>query len=346
MTSTAWLASARVTKVTSGFSRGSRWQRSADISMVVIPADAIWAIASSIRARAKSRDEIIRVTTPNCGTRRAAVGYAHMTTAHLDAPRIQLPRRRLVIVTAGLLLSMALSALDTSIVATAMPRIIAELSGLQFYAWVTTAYLVTSTTVIPISGKLGDLFGRKRFVQGGMIGFLVASALCGLAGSMPQLVVARAIQGIFGGFLTSSVVSSMADLYTPATRAKIQGVFMSVFATAAIAGPILGGILTDTLGWRYVFYVNLPLGILATVVVALTMPQVPTRSSWRNIDARGAILLTAGLVPLLIALSETRDAGWTSPVVLGLLAFAAVMLALFVWAEAGAEHAIIPLPLF
>src|SRR4051812_13857718 len=217
MTSTPCLASARVTKVTSGFSRGSRWQRSADISMVVIPADAIWAIASSTRARAKSRDEIIRVTTPICGTRRAAVGYAHMTTAHLDAPRIQLPRRRLVIVTAGLLLSMALSALDTSIVATAMPRIIAELSGLQFYAWVTTAYLVTSTTVIPISGKLGDLFGRKRFVQGGMIGFLVASALCGLAGSMPQLVVARAIQGIFGGFLTSSVVSSMADLYTPAT---------------------------------------------------------------------------------------------------------------------------------
>src|SRR6185503_8621866 len=137
----------------------------------------------------------------------------------LDAPRIDLPRKRLMVVTFGLLLSMMLSALDTSIVATAMPRIIAELSGLEYYAWVTTAYLVTSTTIIPISGKLGDLFGRKRFIQGGMIGFVAASALCGIAQSMPQLVAARALQGVFGGFLTSSALGSMADLYLPATRA-------------------------------------------------------------------------------------------------------------------------------
>jgi EmrB/QacA subfamily drug resistance transporter len=264
----------------------------------------------------------------------------------IDRPRIDLPRSRLVVVTAGLLMSMALSALDTSIVATAMPRIIDELAGLEYYAWVTTAYLVTSTTIIPISGKLGDLFGRKRFVQGGMIGFLIASALCGLAGTMPQLVAARAVQGVFGGFLTSSVVASMADLYLPATRAKIQGIFMSVFATASIAGPVLGGILTDTLGWRWVFYVNLPLGLLAFTVVALSMPRIPTSSSWRHIDIRGSVLLTAGLVPFLIALSETRDAGWTSPVVLGLLAIAAAMLSLFVWAEARAEHPIMPLRLF
>lgn len=264
----------------------------------------------------------------------------------MDRPRIDLPRPKLIVVTAGLLLSMALSALDTSIVATAMPRIIAELSGLEYYAWVTTAYLVTSTTIIPISGKLGDLFGRKRFVQVGMIGFLISSALCGLAGSMPQLVIARAVQGIFGGILTSSVVASMADLFLPATRAKVQGIFMSVFATASIAGPILGGILTDTLGWRYVFYVNLPLGLLASVVVALTMPRIETRSTWRHIDIRGALLLTAGLVPLLSALSETRDAGWTSPIVLGLLAVAVVMLSLFVWAERRAEHPIMPMKLF
>src|SRR4051812_264774 len=241
---------------------------------------------------------------------------------------------------------MALSALDTSIVATAMPRIISELSGLEYYAWVTTAYLVASTTIIPISGKLGDLFGRKRFVQVGMIGFLFSSALCGFAGSMPELVIARAVQGIFGGFLTSSVVASMADLYLPATRAKIQGVFMSVFATASIAGPILGGILTDTLGWRYVFYVNIPLGLLASAVVALTMPRMPTSSTWRHIDVRGAVLLAAGLVPLLSALSETREAGWTSPIVLGLLALAVAMLSLFVWAERRAEHPIMPLVLF
>lgn len=263
-----------------------------------------------------------------------------------DRPRIDLPRSKLIVVTAGLLLSAAMSALDTSIVATAMPRIIAELSGLDYYAWVTTAYLVTSTTIIPISGKLGDLFGRKRFVQVGIVGFLITSALCGIAGSMPQLVIARAVQGIFGGFITSSVFASMADLFLPATRAKIQGVFASVFATASIAGPIVGGILTDTLGWRWVFYVNIPLGIIASVIVAMTMPRIATRSTWRNIDARGAVLLTAGIVPLLVALSETREAGWTSPLVLGLFGVAVVMLALFVWAERNIAHPIMPLTLF
>lgn len=264
----------------------------------------------------------------------------------LDRPKIDLPRARLTIVTFGLLLSAAISALDTSIVATAMPRIIGELSGLEYYAWVTTAYLVTSTTIIPISGKLGDLFGRKRFVQVGIIGFLLSSAVCGFAASMPQLVIARAVQGIFGGFVTSSVFASFADLYLPATRAKIQGLFASVFATASIAGPILGGILTDTLGWRYVFYVNIPVGLIASVIVAFTMPRIRTSSSLRHIDLRGALLLTAGLVPLLSALSETRDAGWTSPIVLGLLAVAVVMLTLFVIAERSAEHPIMPMHLF
>ena len=241
---------------------------------------------------------------------------------------------------------MALAALDTSIVATAMPRIITELSGLEYYAWVTTAYLVASTTIIPISGKLGDLFGRKRFVQVGSAGFLIASIFCGFSQSMPQLVISRAVQGIFGGFLTSSVAASMADLYMPATRARMQGIFMSVFATASIAGPILGGILTDALGWRYVFFVNIPLGIIASTLVALTMPKIATTSTWRHIDGRGAALLAAGLVPLLVALSETRDAGWTSPIVLGLLVLAVVMLSLFVWAEQRADHPIMPLALF
>src|SRR5258706_589443 len=154
----------------------------------------------------------------------------------------------------------AMFALDSSIVATAMPRIISELAGLEYYAWVTTAYLVTSTTVIPIAGKLGDLFGRKRFLQGGTVGFLLTSALCGFAQTMPQLVAARALQGLFGGMLTASAIASMGDLFMPVTRAKIQGLFASVFAVANISGPIVGGLLTDTLGWRYIFYVNIPVG--------------------------------------------------------------------------------------
>jgi EmrB/QacA subfamily drug resistance transporter len=263
-----------------------------------------------------------------------------------DGARIPLPRRQLTFVTIGMLLSMMLSALDTSIVATAMPRIIAELSGLEYYAWVTTAYLVTSTTIIPISGKLGDLFGRKRFLQAGTLGFLVASALCGLAQSMPELIVARAIQGVFGGFLTSSAMASLADLYVPATRAKMQGVFMSVFAVAAIGGPILGGFLTDELGWRSIFYVNIPVGIIAMTVIALSMPRVRTVGKVGHIDVRGAVLLAAGLVPLLIALTEMRQEGLASASVAGLLGVAFVMLAAFVWTERSVDHPIMPLELF
>lgn len=262
-----------------------------------------------------------------------------------DRPRIELDRTRLVVVTFGLLLSMVLSALDSSIVATAMPRIIADLSGLEYYAWVTTAYLVTSTTIIPISGKLGDMFGRKNFLQVGTIGFLAASALCGIAPSMPLLVVARAVQGVFGGFLTSSAFATTADLFLPATRAKIQGVFASMFAIAAIAGPILGGILTDTLGWRWVFYVNIPFGIVAFTIVALTMPRIRTHGTLRQVDVRGAVLLTAGIVPLLSALSETR-AGGSAAIVAVLFALAAVMLAAFVWVELRVEHPIMPLRIF
>lgn len=264
---------------------------------------------------------------------------------HEEHPRIRLERTQLAVVTFGLLLSMVLSALDSSIVATAMPRIVADLAGLEYYAWVTTAYLVTSTTIIPISGKLGDLFGRKNFLQVGTIGFLVSSALCGIAPTMPLLVAARAVQGIFGGLLTSSAFATSADLYLPATRAKIQGVFASMFAIAAIAGPILGGILTDTLGWRWVFYVNIPFGIIAFAIVAMTMPRITTHGTLRQIDVRGAVLLTAGLIPLLSALSETR-AGGSTAVVAALFVVAAVMLGAFVWAEQRAEHPIMPLKLF
>jgi EmrB/QacA subfamily drug resistance transporter len=241
---------------------------------------------------------------------------------------------------------MAMFALDSSIVATAMPRIISELAGLEYYAWVTTAYLVTSTTVIPIAGKLGDLFGRKRFLQGGIVGFLATSALCGFAQTMPQLVAARALQGLFGGMLTASAIASMGDLFMPVTRAKIQGLFASVFAVANISGPIVGGLLTDTLGWRYIFYVNIPVGIVASAIVARSMPRIRTSATWRNIDVRGAALLAAGLGPLLVALTVTREAGWTSPLVLGLLAVALVLLTLFVIAETRTAHPIMPLSLF
>ncbi len=254
--------------------------------------------------------------------------------------------RRLAVLTVGTMLGLLLAALDQTIVGTALPRIVAELKGLDFYAWVVTAYLVTGTTMLPIAGKLGDLFGRKPFMLAGMIGFVAASALCGFSQNMVELVIFRGLQGVFGGLLFASVFTVIADLYPPRTRARIQGLFGGVFGLASILGPTAGGYLTDNFGWRWVFYVNLPVGIVAVIVVALTMPFVQTRASWRNIDFAGSITLAAGLAPLLIALSITRDHAWTSPEVAGLLAIAVVMLAAFFLIEQRSQDPIVPFTLF
>lgn len=255
---------------------------------------------------------------------------------------------KLVLVTVGIGLAMFLAALDQTIVGTALPRIVAELQGLEVYAWVLTAYLVTSTTMTPISGKLGDLFGRKPLLIAGMIGFVLASALCGQAGDMTALIASRGLQGIFGGILFSSVFASIADLYPPARRAKIQGMFGGIFGIASVVGPVVGGYLTDNLSWRWIFYVNVPVGAIAIAFVALTMPQVrlAARKTWRDIDIAGAALLSAGLVPMLIGVSITRDHAWTSPEVLGLLALSAVALIAFVLVERRVREPLVPLALF
>jgi EmrB/QacA subfamily drug resistance transporter len=254
--------------------------------------------------------------------------------------------RRLVLATAGVMLALLLASLDQTIVGTAMPRIIADLNGLDYYAWVTTAYLVTSTVVVPIAGKLGDMFGRKPFLLTGMIGFVLASALCGLAQNMAELVAFRGIQGLFGGFLFASVFTVIGDLYPPDRRGRIQGVFGGVFALSSIVGPTIGGYLTDTWTWRYVFYVNVPVGIAAVAVVALFLPYVRSKAVWRDIDFLGAFLLAAGLVPVLIALSITKDHAWTDPMVVGLLGGGILMLILFFFQERRDEHPIVPFHLF
>src|SRR6202171_4002655 len=225
-------------------------------------------------------------------------------------------------------------------------RIVADLNGLDRLAWVTTAYLVTSTTMTPIAGKLGDLFGRKPFLLAGMIGFVVASAVCGLSQDMTQLIVFRGIQGIFGGVLFATVFSVIGDLFAPSQRARAQGLFGGVFGLASIVGPTAGGFITDHWNWRWVFEVNIPVGIVAVAVVLAGLPYVKSKASWRDIDFWGAITLAAGVVPLLIALTITRDHAWTSPEVMGLLALAAVMLVAFVVIEGRAAHPIVPLPLF
>jgi EmrB/QacA subfamily drug resistance transporter len=258
----------------------------------------------------------------------------------------EMTRSARILATVGVGLALFLAALDQTIVGTALPRIVAELNGLDYFAWVATAYLVTSTTLTPIAGKLGDLFGRKPFLLAGMIGFVLASALCGQAQNMTELVGFRGLQGVFGGVLFASVFATIGDLYLPAERAKLQGVFGGIFGIASVVGPTVGGYLTDNLSWRWVFYVNVPVGILAIVAVFLTLPSVRHAASWRDIDFAGAFTLAATLVPLLIALSITRDHDVTSPEVLGLLLVAAVMGVIFFVIERRTDHPVVPFDLW
>jgi EmrB/QacA subfamily drug resistance transporter len=258
----------------------------------------------------------------------------------------ELHGRRLVLVTVGIMLALFLAALDQTIVGTALPRIVAELNGLEYYAWVLTAYLVTSTIMTPISGKLGDLFGRKPLLLIGMIGFVLASALCGQARDMMQLVAFRGIQGVFAGVLFSSVFASIADIFTIERRTRIQGLFGGIFGIASVVGPTIGGYLTDNVGWRWVFYVNVPVGIAAVLFVFFTMPRTAHQATWRDIDFIGAGALAAGLAPILVAFSITRDHSWGSPEVLGLLIAGAAMLAVFYVLERRTDHPIVPFELF
>ncbi|MDQ6636651.1 MAG: MFS transporter [Candidatus Dormibacteraeota bacterium] len=261
-------------------------------------------------------------------------------------PASNLTRGQKIFATAGVMLALLLASLDQTVVGTAMPRIISELNGLEYYAWVTTAYLVSSTIVVPIAGKLGDMFGRKPFLLTGMVGFVLASALCGLSQNMFQLTLFRAIQGLFGGMLFATVFTVLADIFPPEQRVKLQGVFGGVFGLSSVIGPTLGGWLTDGLGWRWVFYVNLPVGILAVAVVALGLPYVRSHANWRQIDFLGGAVLAAGLVPLLIALSITNTHAWTSPEVLGLLLLAGVLLISFFFVERRASEPVVPFQLF
>ncbi len=257
-----------------------------------------------------------------------------------------LSRKRVILATAGTMLALLLAALDQTIVGTAIPRIVADLNGLDRLAWVTTAYLVTSTTMTPIAGKLGDLFGRKPFLLVGMIGFVAASAFCGLAQDMTQLILFRGIQGIFGGVLFATVFTVIGDLFPPEQRGRLAGLFGAVFGLSSIVGPTAGGFITDHWSWRWVFEVNVPVGLVAVLVVLAGLPYVRSKASWRDIDFWGALTLAAGIVPLLIALSITRDHAWTSPQVSGLLALSAVMLATFIFVESRVEQPIVPLHLF
>jgi EmrB/QacA subfamily drug resistance transporter len=259
----------------------------------------------------------------------------------------ELPRARVFATMAGALLTLLLAALDQTIVGTAMPRIIAELQGFERYAWVATAYMVASTAVVPIVGKLSDLYGRRPFFLGGVVAFLAASALCGASADMTQLIVFRGLQGIGAGMIMAMTLTVIGDLFPPAQRGRIQGLFAAVWGVSSVIGPPIGGYLTDSLSWRWVFYVNLPVGLIALAVLFLTFPTIAANRTNRSIDCAGAATLLLWVIPLLLALSWGGTTyAWGSPQVLGMLGLAVVGVAAFLLAELRAAEPILPLTLF
>ena len=269
-----------------------------------------------------------------------------MASAIDPVPPAPLSHRQILIAFSGLVLAMLLAALDSTIVSTALPTIVGELGGLDHLAWVVTVYLLAQTIVTPIYGKLGDLYGRKIVLQSATVLFLIGSALCGLSQNMTQLIVFRAIQGLGGGGLAVTTQAVVGDIVPPRDRGRYQGIFGAVFGLASIAGPLVGGYFTTHLSWRWIFYVNLPLGLGALVVLAITLPSLERRVV-RSIDYAGAALLAVVLssITLVSDLGGTSYA-WSSPLTIGLIAVSVLALVLFTAVERRATEPVLPLHLF
>jgi EmrB/QacA subfamily drug resistance transporter len=262
-----------------------------------------------------------------------------------DAPVHVDPRARTEILIA-ILLALFLSALDQTIVGTALPTIVTQLHGNNYYTWVVTIYLLTATISGPIYGKLSDLFGRRPMVMIGVSLFLVGSALSGLSQEMWQLVAARGLQGLGAGAIFPIALAVIGDLITPAERGKYQGLFGAVFGISALIGPALGGFLTDNVGWHWVFFVNLPIGVVALFIIWRLLPPIKHPERARSIDYLGSAVFTAALVPILIGLTNKQTMDWTNPQVGGLVLLGLVLSAVFVWVESRASEPILPLSLF
>ena len=220
-------------------------------------------------------------------------------------------QRQVLVAFGAIMLATLLAALDQTIVATALPEIADDLNGFRNLSWVVTAYLLTTTVTVPLYGKLSDLYGRRRLFVVSISIFLLGSALCGIAQSMGELIAFRALQGVGAGGLIPLSQAAIADLFSPRERGRYQGYIGAMWATAAVAGPLLGGMLTDAASWRWIFLINLPLGALALVVVVKTM-RMPTQVREHSIDYAGAVLLSLGVTTILLA------ASWGGPATRGI----------------------------
>jgi EmrB/QacA subfamily drug resistance transporter len=249
---------------------------------------------------------------------------------------------RILAIYAGLMVTLFLAALDQTIVATALPKVVGDLGGITQYSWVFTAYMLTSTVTVPLYGKLGDVWGRKYLFVFAIVVFLIGSALCGLSTSMTQLVIFRAVQGIGAGGLFPLSLAVIGNIVPPRDRGKWQGLIGAVFAASSIIGPAIGGFIVDNASWRWVFLVNLPVGGLALIVISITMPRRAPLTD-HSIDWLGAGLLAGGVGALLLALVwGGKQHPWGSPQVVGAFVLAAVLLVLFAVVERRAREPILP----
>ncbi len=255
------------------------------------------------------------------------------------------PRAKLEILGA-ILLALFLFALDQTVVGTALPVIVTDLHGNDLYVWVVTIYLLTSTISGPIYGKLSDLFGRRPIIIFAVSLFLVASVLSGLSQSMEQLILFRGLQGLGGGAIFPVALAVVADLYTPSERGKYLGLFGAVFGVSFLIGPAIGGLITDTVGWHWIFFVNVPIGLISLVIISRLLPAIKRPDAAHNIDYLGAAVFAAAISLILIGLTNKGTGEWTDPAVGGLILAGLLITAVFIWIESRAADPIVPLGLF
>ena len=267
-------------------------------------------------------------------------------TAAVEAAGINLTPREKLEILGAILLALFLFALDQTVVGTALPRIVTDLHGNTLYTWAVTVYLLAATISGPIYGKLSDLFGRRPIVIFAVGLFLLSSVLAGLSQEMWQLILFRGLQGLGGGAVFPVALAVVADLYTPAERGKYLGFFGAVFGLSSLVGPGIGGFITDTWSWHWIFFVNVPIGLVSLVILWRLLPPIRRPEAARNIDYLGAAIFTLAIAPLLIGLTNKQSGEWTDPAVGGLILVGLAFGVLFVWIESRVPEPIVPLSLF
>jgi EmrB/QacA subfamily drug resistance transporter len=269
-----------------------------------------------------------------------------MTSINNERSTGQIEPKQIRVVMVGLMIGLLVGALDNSIMSTAMPKVISSLGGMAYYVWPFTIYMLTSTIAIILSGKLSDIYGRKRILMLGIALFMFASIMCGFSNNMLELIIFRGLQGIGGGILMTIPFILVAELFPPRQRGKYAGILSSVFGLSCVLGPILGGLITDFMGWRWVFFINIPVGIIAIYILRANFPHIEETVKERIIDYKGIISLSSALSAMFLALTFIRNTAIPPYLLASLFIFAGFMVVAFIYAEKRSREPILPLHLF